>query len=85
MRARDAWRCGYATEALHLIVAAAPLIGVQRLYALRHHTHQPSWHVLEKCGFEREGVLRRHSRFPNLGNEAPQDVRATRAFSTPNS
>lgn len=29
---------------------------------------------LEKCGFSREGVLRRHSVFPNLDTDEPCDV-----------
>jgi RimJ/RimL family protein N-acetyltransferase len=44
-----------------------------RLYALCHVDHQASWHVLEKCGFKREGVLPHHSVFPNLSSE-PLDV-----------
>lgn len=30
-----------------------------------------SWRVLEKCGFAREGVLQRHSEFPNLKADDP--------------
>lgn len=65
--ARDAWGQGFATEALHAMVALAPSLNVRRLYALCHVDHRPSAHVLEKCSFEREGILRRYSLFPNLG------------------
>ena len=52
--ARDAWGNGYATEALQAMIDTARTVGVQQLYALCHIEHQPSWHVLEKCGFTRE-------------------------------
>jgi RimJ/RimL family protein N-acetyltransferase len=71
--ARDAWGKGYATESLLAMVALAAEFHVARLYALCHVDHRASWHVLEKCGFEREGVLPRHSVFPNLTPE-PLDV-----------
>jgi ribosomal-protein-alanine N-acetyltransferase len=64
--ARDAWGQGYATETLRAILEIAPTIGVERLYALCHPQHRPSWRVLEKCGFEREGILRNYAEFPNL-------------------
>lgn len=72
--AKDAWNCGYATEALHAIVGAAGPLGVSRLFALCHHTHRASARVLEKCGFSLEGVLRRYAIFPNLDPREPQDV-----------
>ena len=64
--ARDAWGHGYATEALGAMVTLAAELKIKRLYALCHTGHQASWHVLEKCGFTREGILREHSLFPNL-------------------
>ncbi len=72
--ARNAWGQGFATEALRAIVDAAPSLGVVRLYATCHTGHAASAHVLDKCGFTREGVLRRHSVFPNSGVEGPVDV-----------
>ena len=72
--ARDAWGCGYATEALRAMVGLAPRVGVQRLYALCHVEHRASERVLEKCGFEREGILRRHAEFPNLAPGVAADV-----------
>jgi RimJ/RimL family protein N-acetyltransferase len=71
--ARDAWGRGYATETLKAMVNLAAELRITRLYALCHTAHQASWHVLEKCGFDREGVLQRHSVFPNLSPE-PLDV-----------
>ena len=71
--ARDAWGKGYATESLRAMVALAAECKVARLYALCHVDHQPSCRVLEKCGFQREGVLHRHLVFPNLSPE-PLDV-----------
>ncbi|MBI4520729.1 MAG: GNAT family N-acetyltransferase [Gemmatimonadetes bacterium] len=72
--ARDAWGRGYATEALAALVGIARAVGLRRLEALCHVDHQSSWRVLEKCGFEREGRLRRHSVFPNLDEPGPCDV-----------
>ena len=71
--ARDAWGRGYATESLAAMVRLAAELGVTRLHAQCHTEHRASSRVLEKCGFEREGVLRRHSIFPNLSPE-PLDV-----------
>jgi RimJ/RimL family protein N-acetyltransferase len=64
--ARDAWGCGYATEALHAIVALAADLAIRRLYALCHPEHERSGRVLQKCGFVREGMLYQHIEFPNL-------------------
>ena len=72
--AKDAWGNGYATEALQAVVEAARAVGVRRLYALCHPEHQASWRVLEKCGFVREGTLRRYAVFPNLNPGEPCDV-----------
>jgi [ribosomal protein S5]-alanine N-acetyltransferase len=71
--ARDAWGKGYATESLHAMIALAAEFKVTRLYALCHVDHRASQRVLEKCRFQREGVLPRHSVFPNLSPE-PLDV-----------
>jgi len=72
--ARDAWGKGYATETVNAMVKVAETMGLARLYALCHVDHKPSSHVLEKCGFEREGILRRYLEFPNLGDGGPADV-----------
>lgn len=73
--AKDAWGQGYATEALRAIVALAPSLGIRRLYALCHVDHRPSARVLEKCGFDLEGILRSYTDFPNLAPGVPADVR----------
>jgi [ribosomal protein S5]-alanine N-acetyltransferase len=72
--AKDAWGVGYATEALQAMVALAPTLGIRRLYALFHPEHLASQRVLEKCGFERESLLRCHSELPNLKPGEPSDV-----------
>ena len=72
--AKDAWGYGYATEALRALTNVSPTIGIQRLYAFCHPEHKASSRVLEKCDFAFEGVLRRHSEFPNLGGAEPGDV-----------
>ena len=73
--AKDAWGHGYATEALGAIVGLAEQFGPTRVYALCHTTHAPSAHVLEKCSFTLEGVLRRFAEFPNLQPGEPLDAR----------
>ena len=72
--ARDAWGNGYATEALHAMIETARGVGVRQLFALCHTEHQPSWRVLEKCGFTRETILTRYVEFPNLRPGEPADV-----------
>lgn len=72
--AKDAWGRGYATEALRAIVALADEFRVRRVFAYCHTAHAPSAHVLEKCGFAREGVLRAYAEFPNLQPGEPLDV-----------
>ena len=72
--AKDAWGMGYATEALRAMISLADELRIVRLTALTHTDHQASWRVLEKCGFEREAVLRRHFRFPNLPGSNAVDV-----------
>ena len=72
--ARDAWGCGIATEALLAMVALAGRLGVLRLHAYCHTDHEPSRRVLEKGGFECEGILRRYHVFPNLEGAPVCDV-----------
>jgi [ribosomal protein S5]-alanine N-acetyltransferase len=72
--ARDAWGHGYATEALRAMVGVARGVRIERLYALCHAAHRASARVLEKCEFQREGVLRRYAEFPNLPPVRPCDV-----------
>jgi len=72
--AKDAWGKGYATEALRAIGEITRMVGIRRLYAICHTEHRASWQVLEKVGFLREGILHRHTEFPNLSPAEPSDV-----------
>ena len=67
--ARDAWGAGYATEMLRSMIDVARGVGLRRVYAICHVSHAASARVMEKGGLTREGVLRRHTVFPNLGPE----------------
>ena len=71
--ARDAWGKGYAGEALAAMVSLAPGLGVRRLYAICHPEHHVSRRVLERGGFDFEGILRAHAVFPNLAPGVPAD------------
>ena len=72
--ARREWRRGYASESLRAMVALAGPLGVRRLQAICHVDHRPSAHVLEKCGFQLEGVRHCHTEFPNLAPGRKSDV-----------
>jgi len=72
--AKDAWGAGFASEALAAVVNIAASAAVRRLYTLCHVRHARSVRVLERCSFVREGVLHKHTVFPNLGSPEPQDV-----------
>lgn len=72
--ARDAWGQGYATEALRAMRDLALRLGVLRLTAVCHPDHRASLRVMQKCGFTRDGTLRAHTRFPNLGLGVASDV-----------
>lgn len=71
--ARAAWGRGYATESLRAMTDLASRLGITTLYALCHPDHRASWHVLEKCGFTRDGIVAGGAVFPNLSPE-PADV-----------
>jgi ribosomal-protein-alanine N-acetyltransferase len=71
---RDSWGFGYATEALTAIVKGASAYSIHRLFAYCHSEHSKSAHVLEKCGFELEGTMRRYIEFPNLTPGVASDV-----------
>ena len=72
--ARNAWGVGYATEAAVAMVELATALQIRRLYALCHPQNKSSARVLQKAGFEFEGMRRRHTVFPNLDPTEPQDV-----------
>jgi ribosomal-protein-alanine N-acetyltransferase len=60
MLGRDAWGQGYALEAMQAIVAYAATRGLRRLLARTHLGNRRSDSLLEKLGFEEEGMLRGH-------------------------
>jgi ribosomal-protein-alanine N-acetyltransferase len=72
--AQDAWGQGFATESLGAMVELARQTGVKRLEAECHADHRASAHVLEKCGFQCEGVSPAHTEFPNLALGCRCDV-----------
>lgn len=57
---RGAWGRGYALEAMRSVIAFAAAMGVHRLAARTHLGNRRSDAVLEKLGFEQEGLLRGH-------------------------
>jgi ribosomal-protein-alanine N-acetyltransferase len=72
--ARDAWGVGYATEIAMAMAGLADIAGLDRLYALCHPANRASARVLEKADFSFEGILRRHTIFPQLNTAEPADV-----------
>jgi len=72
--ARDSWGKGIATEALLAMCKIAQDLSVEKLYANVYPQHQASRRVLEKAGFELEGVIRQSFEFPNLEAGVKQDV-----------
>jgi RimJ/RimL family protein N-acetyltransferase len=72
--AQDAWGQGFATEALQAMVELARQAGITRLEAVCHAEHRASAHVLEKCGFQCEGIWHAHAEFPNLSPGLRADV-----------
>lgn len=71
--AQEYWGQGFALEALQAVLEQLKETTVWRVEAICHTDNTTSVKVLEKAGFEREGILRRHTIFPNLAPE-PQDV-----------
>lgn len=60
---RDAWGCGYATEAAAALVELGlRALGLHRIWATCHVENARSARVLEKLGMRREGRLRDHLR-----------------------
>ncbi|PZQ60171.1 MAG: N-acetyltransferase [Phenylobacterium zucineum] len=57
---RGAWGQGYALEAMRSVIAFAAGAGLRRLTARTHLGNRRSEQVLEKLGFEEEGLLRGH-------------------------
>jgi [ribosomal protein S5]-alanine N-acetyltransferase len=65
------WGRGFATRAVEVLVQrleAAP--GISRIWATCALDNVASARVLEKCGFQREGVLKNWVVYPALGDRA---------------
>ena len=60
MLGRDAWGQGYAIEAMQAVLAYAASAGLRRLLARTHLGNRRSDSLLEKLGFQEEGLLRGH-------------------------
>ena len=60
MLGRDAWGQGYALEAMRAVLTYAASSGLSRLLARTHLGNRRSDALLEKLGFEEEGLLRGH-------------------------
>ena len=60
MLGRDAWGQGYALEAMQAVLAYAASSGLRRLVARTHLGNRRSDSLLEKLGFQEEGLLRGH-------------------------
>ena len=56
------------------MVVLARELGVIRLQAACHPDNTASLRVLEKGGFTREALLRRHGEFPNVAPGGPIDT-----------
>ena len=56
------WGRGLATASVsHFVPWVAQTFGLARLFAQVFETNRASMRVLEKCGFQREGILRSHA------------------------
>lgn len=72
--ARSAWGGGWMDEALRAVLhEACAQPALWRLDALCDTENPASLRLLQRHGFQREGVLRRHTLHPNAGAE-PRDV-----------
>jgi ribosomal-protein-alanine N-acetyltransferase len=60
MLGRGAWGQGYGQEAMQAVIAYAASNGFRRLTARTHLGNRRSEALLEKLGFEEEGLLRGH-------------------------
>lgn len=60
MLGREAWGQGYASEAMQAMLSYAATQGLRRLLARTHLGNRRSESLLEKLGFEEEGMLRGH-------------------------
>jgi ribosomal-protein-alanine N-acetyltransferase len=60
MLGRDAWGRGYGLEAMRAVLAYAAASGLRRLLARSHVGNRHSDGLLEKLGFQEEGMLQGH-------------------------
>lgn len=68
--AHEAWGMGYASEALTAVCEALfAATSLDSLWAFCVPENMASARVLEKCGFQREGLLPRYFECPNIGAE----------------
>ena len=58
MLGRDSWGNGYAQEAMSAVMSFAASSGLRRLLARTHLGNRRSDSLLEKLGFQEEGILR---------------------------
>ena len=57
------WGKGYTTEAVKLMLAFCfTELALERVFAYVQPENEASWRVLEKCRFQREGLLRKQKR-----------------------
>lgn len=73
--ARDRWGQGLMSEALAAVLEQAWRLhpGLWRIDAVCDVDNLASARLLERQGFEREGLMRRHSLHPNISDQ-PRDV-----------
>ena len=57
------WHQGYALESCRALIAQAFQAGVHRITAQCDPANTPSWKLLERLGFAREGYLRKNVYF----------------------
>jgi RimJ/RimL family protein N-acetyltransferase len=70
---RANWNHGYMTEAVQTVTAWLPgQPEIYRVWAVCDVDNSGSARVLEKAGFQREGILRRWTMHPNAGAQ-PRD------------
>lgn len=60
MLGRDAWGQGFALEAMRTVVAFAATGGLRKLTARTHLGNRRSEALLQRLGFQEEGLLRGH-------------------------
>ncbi len=68
---RDHWGQGLMTAAVQRVTACAFAdLGMHRIYATTHPQNEASQRVLQRAGFQREGVLRQHGRLAGAWSDA---------------